>query len=411
MPHGTQLRDIVLNSFYATGFAFDETSLLKLMDGAKELGVETFVLDDGWFGNGRYARDDDRRGLGDWTVNGAKLPRGLDFLCGEAKRRGMKFGLWVEPSSAAPGAKAVKEHPDWFLKIRTSYYYDFTNAEAFNDLVERICALVRKYDASFLKFDYNQNAPWDPTGRDFIAYNSAYRRFVREIRRRNPGIYIEGCAGGGYMMNLGWADVFDSFWLSDNQSPDEGIRIVKESMLRLLPRQIERWIVARSLGKYRPDSPDESKLILAQQGGGWANARAVSPSVLDAFAAGGPYCFSCDLTAVSERDLGRFAEVIAERRRDAGFWNGAVGRIICDTPTMLALQYADASLDDVRIVVLPLGAPQRTVTVRPVLTPGAVYRVDGEEMTAERIAKEGLVLTFKDWGSNNRATFITLRKK
>ena len=404
----TRPQPVIYNSWLALGDKLDFDFLIRQVPKAKSVGVDYFVIDAGWFGP--------KAGWGSVRGDWEESPDGwLEGRLGDVSKAvraaGMKFGLWVEPSSAAPGAKAVKEHPDWFLKIRTSYYYDFTNAEAFNDLVERICALVRKYDASFLKFDYNQNAPWDPTGRDFIAYNSAYRRFVREIRRRNPGIYIEGCAGGGYMMNLGWADVFDSFWLSDNQSPDEGIRIVKESMLRLLPRQIERWIVARSLGKYRPDSPDESKLILAQQGGGWANARAVSPSVLDAFAAGGPYCFSCDLTAVSERDLGRFAEVIAERRRDAGFWNGAVGRILCDTPTMLALQYADTSLDDVRIVVLPLGAPQRTVTVRPVLTPGAVYRVDGEEMTAERIAKEGLVLTFKDWGSNNRATFITLRKK
>ena len=97
----------------------------------------------------------------------------------------------------------------------------------------------------FIKFDFNCDAKVDDQCRDFADYNADYRRFIREVRERHPGIYLEGCASGGLMMDLGWARDFDSFWLSDNQSPIYGLRIAKDTMLRLPPSKIERWISER----------------------------------------------------------------------------------------------------------------------------------------------------------------------
>ena len=406
----TRPQPVIYNTWLARFDHIDADFLLKQVPKAKTVGADYFVIDAGWFGP-KASWGSVR---GDWV----ELPDGwlggrMAEISKAVRAAGMKFGFWVEAECAAPGAKVLKEHPDWFFKVRGAYYLDFRNPAAFNGLADTVTALLKKYDASFLKFDYNQSAWADPSGRGFIDYNAAYRRFVAEIRRRNPGVYVEGCASGGYMMNLGWAETFDSFWLSDNQSPYHGVRIVKETMVRLAPRQIERWITARALSNIQPDSgcgPDHR--ILASDDGTWCNARTISAASLDGFTMGGPYCFSCDLTAFEDRDLAHFAKVIAERRKDADFWNRAVGRILCDTPTFTVFQYDDGALGDVRIVAIPNRPVQQSIAVHPVLTPGADYQVGDKTMTAAELAEKGVVLkTNGTYSRDDAALFVTLRRK
>lgn len=244
MPHGTQLRDVVLNSFYATGFGFDETSLLRLMDGAKELGVETFVLDDGWFGNGRYARDDDRRGLGDWTVNGAKLPRGLDFMCGEAKRRGMKFGLWVEPEMANTNSEFYARHPDWVLRERnrrlrvgrgdSQVVVDLANPAARNEVWRQIDAAYASVpDLAYVKWDANADfmnpgSPYlaaDRQSNVFFDYAAGYLDLMRRQRKSRPDLTVQACASGGGHTDYASLGFCDEFWASDTIDPRERVMI------------------------------------------------------------------------------------------------------------------------------------------------------------------------------------------
>jgi len=306
----------------------------------------------------------------------------------------MKFGFWVEAESVSDNCSLRKEHPDWVLP---GGFYDFTNPAAFDHLVGTVCALLKKYDASFLKFDFNQNLEHDRTGRAFAAYNAAYRRFVREIRRRNPGIYIEGCASGGYMMDMGWGRDFESFWLSDNQSPHEGLRIAKETMLRLAPRQIERWIVARTITGVQPDYNGRDARILATEDAIWKRTSTYHPGYVEAFLAGGTPGFSCDLTAFSDEDFTRFKTFVARFKEDAAFWQTAVGRILCDTGKVTVLQYSDEALRDVRIVTATERVQQCSVRVYPVLDPSGTYRVDGKPKSAAEILRDGLVIGTGDW--------------
>ena len=119
MPHGYDLHPVLLNSWEGSYFSFTEKTLTDMMDGVREMGGEMFVLDDGWFGRGQYARDEvnkDTSGLGDWVVNDKKLPHGLGWLSDQAKARGLKFGLWVEPEMVNTNSTLCVAHPDWMLQ-------------------------------------------------------------------------------------------------------------------------------------------------------------------------------------------------------------------------------------------------------------------------------------------------------
>ncbi len=119
MPHGLDLHPVLLNSWEGSYFSFTEKTLTDMMDGVKEMGGEMFVLDDGWFGRSKYARDEknqDKVGLGDWFVNEEKLPRGLGYLADEAAKRGLKFGLWIEPEMVNTRSWLAEEHPEWILR-------------------------------------------------------------------------------------------------------------------------------------------------------------------------------------------------------------------------------------------------------------------------------------------------------
>lgn len=375
----------IYNSWLCRFDKLDLDFVLKQVECAKELGLDYFVIDAGWFGP---AKDW-------WSVRGdwAERPDGhlggrLAEVSAAVRAAGMKFGLWLEAEIADGGAEIVRAHPEYFREIRGTRYLDFTRDDAREHLLAAVRSLVEAYGVSFIKFDYNNDPCVDPTGRDFADYNAGYRRFLREVRRRHPGIYLEGCASGGLMMDLGWARDFDSLWLSDNQSPVHGLRIAKETMLRMPPGKIERWTTVRSADGLQPDYFGSDARLLATEDAWWRDMRTVSPDSVAAFAAGGPVGFSCDLTALSDAHRAFFRRMVEERKKDEAFWRGAVGRVLCDTPEVVALQYSDAALRDVRVVVATARSRQKSVTVRPVLDPALGYehagRIDSGAAWMER---------------------------
>ena len=368
----------IYNTWLCRFDKLDFDFVLKQVERAKEIGLDYFVVDAGWFGPAK-----NWAGVrGDWKESPDGRLRGrLSDVSAAVRAAGMKFGFWLEAEAADRSTEILKAHPEFFRKIRGGHYLDFTSDAARSHLLGTVCALVDRYKAEFLKFDFNSDPKIDGSGRDFADYNVAYRRFVREVRTRNPGIYIEGCAGGGLMMDLGWARDFDSFWLSDNQSPVHGLRIAKETMLRMPPRKIERWLTVRSAEGLQPDYWGRDSRLIATEDAWWRDIRSISSDYVAAFASGGPVGFSCDLTALSPGHMDFFRRMVAERKRDEAFWRSAVGRIICDTPDVTVLQYSDADLCDVRVQVATAYARQKSVTVRPVLDPARVYEHEGRRET------------------------------
>jgi len=237
MPHGRDLHPVLLNSWEGSYFSFTEKTLTDMMDGVKGMGGEMFVLDDGWFGEGEFARNDSA-GLGDWCVNPEKLPHGLGWLADEAARRGLKFGLWVEPEMANTRSRLATEHPDWLLREAhrslalgrggTQVVLDFCNPAVRDNIfgqLDKVYASVPTL--AYVKWDANQNivnpgSTWLKPDRQpnlWFDYTKGLYDLLAKFQAKRPGIMVQACASGGGHMDFGFLRYADEFWTSDDTDP------------------------------------------------------------------------------------------------------------------------------------------------------------------------------------------------
>jgi alpha-galactosidase len=241
MPHGDVLHPVLLNTWEGSFFSFTEQTLIDMMDGVKEMGGEMLVLDDGWFGKGKYARDEknrDRCGLGDWVVNTVKLPHGLDWIAAEANRRGLKFGLWVEPEMCNVKSWFADAHPDWILREKnrslllgrggTQVTLDFTNPAVRDNLFAQLDAVYSQIPTlEYIKWDCNQNIvnpgatglPPDRQANLWYDYTVGLYELLARFQAKRPHIMVQACASGGGHMDFGFLRYSDEFWASDNTHP------------------------------------------------------------------------------------------------------------------------------------------------------------------------------------------------
>ena len=230
---GTLERPILLNSWEGVRFAFDEEKLLSMMDGVAKMGGEMFVLDDGWFGNGDFARNNDDRGLGDWQVNLEKLPNGLGFLADEAEKRGLKFGIWLEPEMVNPKSNLFSKHPDWVIQqnkrdntvYRNQLILDMTNPDVQDFVFESVANILREIPGiSYVKWDCNR--PIINPGSTYLAadrqthlwidYTHGLYRVYDRLVAEFPFVIFQACASGGGRIDYGILRRNHEFWTSDN---------------------------------------------------------------------------------------------------------------------------------------------------------------------------------------------------
>lgn len=238
--NGNGPRMTLLNNWEATGMKFDESRLVNLMDGAKKLGVDLFLLDDGWFGN-KYPRNDDKAGLGDWKADSVKLPSGIGYLVKQAGLRAVKFGIWLEPEMVNPKSELYEKHPDWILKLpnrpenygRNQLVLDLCNPKV-QDFVFGVVddLLTKNPDLAFIKWDCNrsmtnQYSPYlkERQSHLFIDYTRGFYRVLQRLRAKYPNFPIMLCSGGGGRTDYGALRYFSSFWPSDNTDALERIYI------------------------------------------------------------------------------------------------------------------------------------------------------------------------------------------
>ena len=226
-PHA-RLRPVLCNSWEATEFNVDEAGQMALAEKAARLGVERFVVDDGWFGQ----RNNDHAGLGDWYVNPQKFPHGLKPLIDRIHSLGMDFGLWVEPEMANPDSDLYRKHPDWVMNFpgrpRTEGRNQLVLNLARDDVKEYILSwldrLVTENNIALLKWDYNRNwsepgwpeAPLTDQKRIWVRYIQNLYEIIDRLRSKHPRLEIEGCSGGGARVDLGMLRRVDQVWPSDN---------------------------------------------------------------------------------------------------------------------------------------------------------------------------------------------------
>ncbi|MBO0983149.1 alpha-galactosidase [Rathayibacter sp. SD072] len=241
--HPRTPRPVHLNTWEAVYFRHDLPTLIRLADTAASIGVERFVLDDGWFSG----RRDDSAGLGDWSVDDEVWPEGLHPLVEHVRAAGMQFGLWVEPEMVNPESRLAREHPDWLLETprrarswRHQHVLDVARPEVSALLLERLSSLVEEYAIDYLKWDHNRDLlEAVHAGRPGAgAQTRAVYALLDALRARHPGLEIESCASGGGRVDLGILARTDRVWASDTNDPLERLRIQRWTELLLPPELI-----------------------------------------------------------------------------------------------------------------------------------------------------------------------------
>jgi alpha-galactosidase len=233
-------RMTLLNNWEATHTDFNETRLVELFDEAKKLGVDLFLLDDGWFGN-KYPRNDDKNGLGDWQEDKKKLPNGIGYLVKEAEKKGIKFGIWLEPEMVNPKSELYEKHPGWILKLpnraenygRNQLVLDLVNPKVQDFVFSVVDDMMAKNPGiAFIKWDCNRSmtnmySPYLKENQShlFIDYTRSLYKILERIRAKYPSLPIMLCAGGGGRTDYGAMKFFTEFWPSDNTDALERIFI------------------------------------------------------------------------------------------------------------------------------------------------------------------------------------------
>lgn len=230
----------LLNNWEATYFDFNEQKLSELFKSTKQLGVDMFLLDDGWFAN-KYPRNGDHAGLGDWQENKAKLPNGIASLVKDAKSNGVKFGIWLEPEMVNPKSELYEKHPDWVIKQanRDEYYFrnqlvlDLANPKV-QDFVYSIVddLFTKNPEVAYIKWDCNaviynaySNHLKNKQSQFYVDYVRGLYNVLAKLRAKYPKVPMMLCSGGGGRVDYGALQYFTEFWPSDNTDPLERIFI------------------------------------------------------------------------------------------------------------------------------------------------------------------------------------------
>lgn len=239
---GDELRPIVLNSWEGAYFNFDAAKLKSMMEGAAEMGVEMFVLDDGWFGN-KYPRNSAKAGLGDWQVNEKKLPEGIDDLIDHTEAQGMRFGIWVEPEMVNPKSELAEQHPDWIVQRmndrdmlleRNQLLLDLSNPEVQEFVYDVVDDILSSYPRiAYVKWDANRHLQnFGSTYLDkneqshlYVDYTKGLESVLKRLEEHYPSTIFQACASGGGRVDFGSMRHTHEFWASDDTDPYERIFI------------------------------------------------------------------------------------------------------------------------------------------------------------------------------------------
>ncbi len=230
-------RPIVINNWEGTYFDFTTEKLKKIADGVVGTGIDTFVLDDGWFG----IRNNDRSGLGDWFVNEEKMPGGLDEIIKHVNGLGMKFGLWFEPEMINEDSDLFRSHPDYAIGVlnrprsycRHQYVLDLTRADVRDYIVESVNKILKSHNIEYVKWDCNRNVTEsfsfgrEPERQAEFAHRYALGLYdiCERIVESNPKVFFEGCSGGGGRFDPAMLYYFPQIWTSDDTDADERTKI------------------------------------------------------------------------------------------------------------------------------------------------------------------------------------------
>ena len=369
-------KPVLVNSWEATYFDFDSEKLLALARQAADLGIELFVLDDGWFGT----RNSDEGGLGDWWVNEEKLPGGLAALVSRINGLGLEFGLWVEPEMVSEDSRLYRDHPDWVLcapgrpytRGRSQLVLDITRQEVQDYLCDSLGKVLSGANITYLKWDMNRSLTqvWS-AGLPPCRQGEVYHRYVlgvyqllERLRREYPQVLIEGCSGGGGRFDGGMLYYTPQIWCSDNTDAVDRLTIQYGTSFAYPPC---------TMGAHVSAVPNE------------INHRVTSLETRGTVAMAGVFGYEMDLCKTTEEER----QIIRRQVEDYKKWwdlveEGDYYRLGSPSPHEPFTAWVHVSPDRRRalagLVTGPAQAAPPVVTLRlRGLDPGANYRINGGE--------------------------------
>ncbi|HXB71365.1 MAG TPA: alpha-galactosidase [Candidatus Acidoferrales bacterium] len=260
LPGGatSRLRPVLYNSWEATTFNVDEAGQTALADKAAKLGVEMFVMDDGWFGARNSARNNDRAGLGDWFVNPQKFPQGLKGLIDHVNGLGMDFGLWVEPEMVNADSDLYRHHPDWAInfpgrprsELRNQMVLNLARDDVKDYLFGVLDKLATENNIRYFKWDMNRSfsepgwpevAPAEQR-KLWVQYDRNLYEILDRLRAKHPKLEIESCSGGGGRVDLSILQRVDEVWPSDNTEAFDRLRIQEGFSQAYAAKIMSAWV-------------------------------------------------------------------------------------------------------------------------------------------------------------------------
>ncbi|WP_367327024.1 alpha-galactosidase [Lactobacillus sp.] len=301
-----QVRPILVNNWEATYFDFNEDKLKPIVDDAKEMGIEMFVLDDGWFGH----RDDDNSSLGDWKVFKKKFPNGLDHFADYVHQQGLKFGLWFEPEMISIDSDLYKKHPDYLMHVpgrtpspsRNQYVLDLGRKEVRDNIFDQMDQILSSNKINYIKWDMNRHLsdiyeadlPSSRQGEVYHRYVLGLYDLLERIVDKYPDLLIEGCSGGGGRFDAGMAYYNPQIWASDDSDAIDRLSIQYGTSL-VYPQSM--------MTSHVSVSPNEQ------------NGRITPFNTRGVVAMWGDLGYELDLTKMSKEDCQAVKEQVAEYKK------------------------------------------------------------------------------------------------
>lgn len=276
VTHREVMRPVLFNSWYATTYNIKEEEQLGMAKIAKELGVELFCLDDGWF-KGRTKGD---TALGDWEVDRIKFPNGLGPIIDSIHALGMKFGLWVEPENVVARSEVYNKHPDWVVdfpgrrKVAGRRFMNLAREDVYQYLFKSLDKILTENKIDFIKWDQNTylsdpgwvGAPPQLQREIRLKFIENLYRLVAELRKRHPNVLFESCASGGGRVDLGMMSRMDQAWVSDNSTPVDRLFIQYGYLGAMPANTMVSWVIEGISNQHQSNASLDYKFDVAMSG-------------------------------------------------------------------------------------------------------------------------------------------------
>ena len=273
----------------------------------------------------------------------------------------------------------------------------FSNDEAFDYIYSVTSGLIEKYNIEYMKFDFNANVAYDVTGNCFYKYYKGQKKFIHKLRENYPNLYLTNCASGGIRLDLAAMALFDSCWISDNQSPYHGTRIIADTILRMPRCVIESYDVrlfADGFPEYKSKTP--VKRALSCDGATWSSVINVEDSFTFAFLTGGPMGFSADIDAYPEEEKKALKELVTKYKQEREFYKKALARILYRTEDIFAMQYSSPDMKKNVIQLYIRYTHQDKVTIYPAVDTNKNYVLNGIKISGEELLENGIIHSCED---------------